>query len=219
MKVQILAPAMKDTEETQFHAEPLSSYGQESLGGGGEEDVVYDLFVIEGNRGDLLGKGEDHVEILGGQQFGAAILQPLFARDALAFGAVAVAAGTVANVSELAVVAPFDGAAQGGSPTGFDGLHEAVLMQGQGVGLPVRRAVSSKDVGQLQGWLGQGLLPAIAFANVGVHIVQGTDGGGYNLRANASVTRSGVDTAMAEQDLDDAEIGAVLQQVCGEGVA
>jgi len=54
----------------------------------------------------------------------------------------------------LAVVAPFDRTAQRRSPAGLDGLHEAVLMQGQGVVLPVSRAVLSKDVGQLQGWLG-----------------------------------------------------------------
>ena len=38
------------------------------------------------------------------------------------------------------------------SAAGFDGLHEAVVMQGQRVGLPVGGAVLSKDVGQLQGW-------------------------------------------------------------------
>ena len=51
------------------------------------------------------------MEVLSGQQFGSAILQPMFARDALALGAMAVATGAVANVSELAMVAPFDAAA------------------------------------------------------------------------------------------------------------
>ena len=37
-------------------------------------------------------------------------------------------------------------------PAGFDGLHQAMLMQGQRMGLPVGGAVLSKDVGQLQGW-------------------------------------------------------------------
>ena len=50
------------------------------------------------------------MEVLGGQQFGSAILQPMFARDAL-LGAMAVATGPVANVGELAMVAPFDAAA------------------------------------------------------------------------------------------------------------
>jgi hypothetical protein len=54
----------------------------------------------------------------------------------------------------LAVVAPFDRTAQSGRATGLNGLHQLVLMQGQSVGLPVGGAVLSKDVGQLQGWLG-----------------------------------------------------------------
>ncbi len=52
----------------------------------------------------------------------------------------------------LAVVAPLEGAAQGRSAAGFDGLHQAVLVQRQTVCLPVSRAVLSKDGGQLQGW-------------------------------------------------------------------
>jgi len=57
-------------------------------------------------------------------------------------------------MGELAVVAPFDDAAQRRRTAGFDGLHQAVLVQGQGMSLPVRRAILSKDVGQLQGWFG-----------------------------------------------------------------
>jgi len=57
-------------------------------------------------------------------------------------------------VRVLAVVAPFDTTAQHRRPAGFDGLHQAMLMQGQGMCLPVVGAVLSKDVGQLRGWLG-----------------------------------------------------------------
>src|SRR4051794_12325545 len=48
-----------------------------------------------------------------------------------------VAAGPIANVCVLAVVAPFDHAAQHPRPAGLDGLHQAMLMQRQRVGLPV----------------------------------------------------------------------------------
>jgi hypothetical protein len=41
----------------------------------------------------------------------------------------------------LAVVTPFDGAAHGGRAAVLDGLHQAVLMPGQGMLLPVGRAV------------------------------------------------------------------------------
>src|SRR5271167_4720520 len=91
------------------------------------------------------------------------------------------------------------------------------------MGLPVRRAKLSKDVGQLQGWLGQGLRPATGFAGVGVHVVEWADGGGHHLRADASIPCGGVDAAVAEQDLDDTDIGTVpaaraasRQTVCSE---
>ena len=45
-----------------------------------------------GDGGDLLGQGKDHVEIGRGQEFGAAILQPLGTGQGLALWAVAVAA-------------------------------------------------------------------------------------------------------------------------------
>ena len=152
MEVQVLAPAMEHAEEAEFHAQTLGCGGEQGLGGGVKEDAIDDFFVVEGDVGDGLGEGEDHVEILGGQQFGSAVLEPVFARQALALGAMAVAARTVLDVGVLAVVAPFDAAAQHRRTAGFDGLHQAVLMQGQIVGLPVRWAVLSKDVGQLQGW-------------------------------------------------------------------
>ena len=44
---------------------------------------------------------------------------------------------------------------------------------------------------------------------------RGAEGG----RRNGNVTGGGVDAAVAEQDLDDTDIGAVLQKMCGERMA
>src|ERR1035441_10430944 len=73
-------------------------------------------------------------------------------------------------------------------------------MQGQGMSLPVRRAILSKDVGQLQSWLRQGLRPEFAFAAVAIQVVERADGGGHGVRAHLGVTRGGLDAAVAEQD-------------------
>src|ERR1035437_2762182 len=83
--------------------------------------------------------------------------------------------------------------------------------------LPVRRAVLSKDVGQLQSWLRQGLL--LAFAGVAIQVVERADGGGHDLWAHLGVTRGGLDAAVAEQDLNDAQGGTVFQKVGAETVA
>ena len=79
----------------------------------------------------------------------------------------AVAAGPIAGMGELAVVAPFDGAAQQRRTAGLDGLHQTVLMQGQGMRLPVGGAVLSKDVGELGSWLGHAYCAAAGTAVVG----------------------------------------------------
>src|SRR5947207_1565725 len=114
MKVKVLTPAMQHGEEADFHAQVLgvAGYGEQSFRRGGEQEVVGDLLVVEGDSGDGLGDCEDYMEILGGQQLGAALLQPLFPSQSLALGAMTVAAGTITGVCVLTVVAPFDNTAQ-----------------------------------------------------------------------------------------------------------
>src|SRR4051812_2541296 len=152
MKVKRLSPAMEHGKEAGGDAEMLGigGNGEEGFGGGVEEDVVDEFAVVEGDGGDRLGESEDHVEVLGGQQFGHALLQPFGARQALALGTVPVAAGAIVSVLVLAVVAPFFDMAQLRSPAGFDGMHQAVLIQEHRMRLPVGGTVLSKNVGQLQ---------------------------------------------------------------------
>ena len=105
---------MQHGEEPQSHAQMLgiARDREQRFGGGVEEYVVDGVFVVEGDGGDRLGNGEDHVEVVDRQQFGLALLQPLGACQSLTLGAVPVAAGAVASVRVLAVVAPFDDFAQ-----------------------------------------------------------------------------------------------------------
>jgi hypothetical protein len=96
-----------------------------------------------------------------------------------------------------------------------------MLMQGQRVSLSVGGAVLSKDVGQLQGWLRQGLRPAFPLGGppaIAAEVVERTDCG-HELWAHLDVTHCGLDAAMTEQDLNDAAIGAVLQKMGAKTVA
>jgi hypothetical protein len=100
-------------------------------------------------------------ELLGGDRHHLLrfLLYPAFPRQALALGTIPVAAGAIDDARVLAVVAPFDGAAQGCGAAVLDGPHQTPLMPGQGMRVPVGGAVLSKDVGQLQAWRGHtGLL-------------------------------------------------------------
>src|ERR1035441_7122735 len=94
MKMQVLPPAMQHREEAEFHPQPFwtASNRAQGFGGGAEEDIVDDLLVVDRDGGDGLGEREEHVEVLCGQQLCAALLQPFFPCQALALGAMTVAA-------------------------------------------------------------------------------------------------------------------------------
>jgi hypothetical protein len=131
MEMKILSPGVQHTEETERHAETprIGGNAEQGLRGDAEKDLIDHLFVIEGDVGDGLGQGEDHVEILGGQQLGLPLFEPLGARQSLTLGTVPVAAGAVAGMRVMAVVAPFRHTAQRRGPAGLNGLHQAMLMQ------------------------------------------------------------------------------------------
>jgi len=55
-------------------------------------------------------------------------------------------------------------------------------------------------------------------SSLAIQLVERAGGGGHHLGAYLDVARGGVDATVAQQDLQDADIGAVLQQVSGEAV-
>jgi hypothetical protein len=108
----------------------------------------------------------------------------------------------------------------------LDGLHQAMLIQGQGMCLPVGGAVLSKDVGHLQNGRrhhGSVLGLALGFSlglQLGITIerIERAGGGcGHAWRHRRGMGRC-VNAAMPRQHLDDTEIRAVFQQVSGETV-
>src|ERR1017187_1560641 len=123
----------------------------------------------------------------------------------------AVAARAISSVGVLAVVAPFDSPAHRRGPAGFDGLHQAMLMQGKVMCLPVGGAVFSKDVGQLQGWLGhQPFFRTLTLGGLALsrmeQLVQRTGPSAGCGPRNGRVTCGSFDTAVTEQCLDDAGV-------------
>jgi len=85
---------------------------EQRLGRGAEQQVVDHRLVLIGDRGDLGGQREDHVEIADRQQIGLARRKPVRCRRTLALGAMAVAAGVVRNPAVAAILAALDMAAQ-----------------------------------------------------------------------------------------------------------
>ena len=60
-----LAPGMKNGKEADFGAEMfrVAGNGLERGGGGGEQQVIKHFLVLQGQRIELFGNGEDNVEI------------------------------------------------------------------------------------------------------------------------------------------------------------
>jgi len=136
--MQVLPPGVQYGEEADLRAQVLRVAGNGKQRGrhSAEQDLVDDFFVVESDGSNLFRHREDHVEVLHRQQFGEALLDPAFPCQPLALGTMPVPAGTIDDARVLAVVAPFDGATQCGGTAVLDGLHEAMLMQGQGMRLP-----------------------------------------------------------------------------------
>ena len=81
MKLQLLIPGMEHAEEADFGAEMAGIAGdfEQGLGAGTEQQAIDDLLVLQGQRGEPTRKGEDDMDVGGGQKFAAARLQPTVA--------------------------------------------------------------------------------------------------------------------------------------------
>ena len=102
----------------------VGSDGGQGLGSGLEEERIDDGFVLVGDVGDRPRQGEDDMIVFHRQEFGLPRGQPVPGRRALAFGAMAVAAGIVGDVAMAAILARRDMAAEGGGAAGLNGRHD-----------------------------------------------------------------------------------------------
>ena len=71
----------------------ISADDEQGLRRGPEQDAVELSLVLIGNSCNLFWYSEDHVEVLGVQKLGLAILEPLSPGERLAFWAVAIRTG------------------------------------------------------------------------------------------------------------------------------
>jgi hypothetical protein len=110
MVAEILTPSVKHREEPDLRAEmsPIGSDGAQRLGGRLEQDLVGCAGILEGNRCDLVGNGEDDMEILRIEKFPPPSLDPFRSGEPLALGATAGTAAIVSDPSFATAVALFD---------------------------------------------------------------------------------------------------------------
>ena len=94
MMLEVLSPTMEHAEEPYVRAEVFGVAGkfEQRSGTGAKEQVIKQTLVLQDESGELVGQGEDDVEVRHGQQLGGTRGQPPGPRVALAPGTVPVAA-------------------------------------------------------------------------------------------------------------------------------
>ena len=220
MVLQGLAPGMEDGGHAELGTEMLGvgRDGGERLRRAAEQDGIDDGLVLESNLSGQRRQGENDVEIRHGKEFGLSLGEPLRTRRALALWTMPIATGIVGDAGRTAIVALLDMATEHRRPTRGDGAHHAPFDAAEmpGAGLSKRFAMAAEDVRHLQN-------RSHAARSAGRHDLQTkpvkrawrvADGLGGDL----GVARRALQAGMAEQHLDDAHIGPVLQQMRREAV-
>ena len=157
MVPQGLAPGVQHGDEADIGAEMLrvGRDGLEGSGGGSEQQTVDFALVLQRQRRQLRGQGEDDVEIGDRQQILAAIFQPLGALVRLALRAVAIAARVVRYAHLTTGIAGIDVAAKLGGATGCEIVEDTLLClrHPQARHVAIGSGQGTDDVGHLERWL------------------------------------------------------------------
>src|SRR6516165_3915610 len=130
----------------------IGSDGEQGLGCGSEQDTVELSLVLIGDRCNLFRWGEDHVEVLGVQKLGLAVLQPLSPGERLAFWAMPIGARVVSVALMAAVVTLLQVAAQDSGAADLDRGHDTALRHRErsAIVLTIGFAVAAKYIRHLK---------------------------------------------------------------------
>jgi hypothetical protein len=134
---EVLAPGVEDGGEAQLGLEALLAELEERGAGALKEQAIERGLVLEEERAQGGGEGEDPMEIADGQQSAPLLLEPLAAALVLAGGAMAVAAAVGPPMGAVTLLAlPHRPAQLSGATLGQTAQHLEV-MNGQGLAVEV----------------------------------------------------------------------------------
>ena len=108
----------------------IACHFEQRLGTGLEQQIVEELLVLQGQRGEPVRKSEDHVHIGSGQQFPTARLQPTVAGVGLTLGTVPIPARIVRDGAIPAARTLIPMSTQDGSPAAHDGRQHFEMLAG-----------------------------------------------------------------------------------------
>ena len=97
MQKQVLSPSVQDADHADLCAQvfAIDSDLQQGLRAGGEQQVVEQTRVLQGQHIQFVRHSEHDMEVAGGQEFSLVGRQPALARLRLALGAVPVSARVI----------------------------------------------------------------------------------------------------------------------------
>lgn len=232
VKAQVASPGVEHGGDTELGAEPsrIARKVLEGSGRAGEERVEDEVSIDESESAELPGQREDDVESVGGEHTRHALLDPASLSDGLALGTVPVSTGVVGERLDVTaggadVLVP----SELGGPAPSDVAQDGLLLGRESVSAREGVAVSADDVRDLQRWPVEraharrgtrgnvhGALAESLFRASSAEDVNGTLDARDVLGRDACVAERGGDGGMSEEHLNDADIGAELEQVRGK---
>src|SRR5262249_51498562 len=97
MQQKVLSPGVQNAEHANLGAQVLGigCYLEQGLSAGGEQQIVEQTWVVQGQHIQLVGHAEHDMEVVGRQKFSFSCLQPALACLRLALGATSISAGVI----------------------------------------------------------------------------------------------------------------------------
>jgi hypothetical protein len=155
VRLKLRSPRVEDRHAPDLGPQVLGIAGdvQETLGDGAKEQPIERARIGEDEWAEVLGQGKNRVFIRRVKDFTLSVGQPSGSGDALAFGAMPVAAGVISTpLMATGVTAGFV-AAQGRGVAQLDGPKRPVLLTAQRMAIALQEglAMLTHDIGDFEG--------------------------------------------------------------------
>jgi hypothetical protein len=109
MKLELLVPGVEHTEEADLGSEMsgVTRYFQERFGAGTKQQTIDQFFVLQSQRSQLRGQGEDDMDVGRGEQFAAPGLDPAFTSARLTLWAMAITTAVIRDGGTMSATGAF----------------------------------------------------------------------------------------------------------------
>ncbi len=144
MQKQVLSPSVQDADHADLGAQVFAIDGdlQQGLRPGGEQQIVEQTRVLQGQHIEFVRHSEHDMEVTGSQQFALAGRQPALAGLRLALGTVPISARVVRDGLMTAVRAGIAMAAEGSGATVLNGAKGLELLKAKAGSIPIQEAIA-----------------------------------------------------------------------------